>query len=634
MKLQSHGAVWRALGGALVFLAFAAGSSRAQDGGTEPIFSTLGGVGSRAIGLGGAFTSLADDGSALYWNPAALRNVQDKQIMAMYMPISGDFADGTTFTYLGAVYPTLSAGAWGIGFLRASSSFEGFDAASVPLGTQDYSETHVLLGYAFERRDGFLMGALASGVNFKIANQQVAGASGTSAGIDLGFRYSPNFAKSLSVGLNFQDLAAPAYKLNVQDDIVPMKVLAGLGYTYVLKNQSALRVMVQADMPAEADMSLHAGVEYAFARYVSLRVGMDDSNITFGLGVIVSSFGLDYAFLGADADATRQPVTFSARWGNSLNDQRAMLERNQAARDQEMIQKTFTARIEQHRKQAKENEAAGNNLLAIDEWKIVLEFVPGDPEATSRIEALNRSVIDEQSRVTRDAEKQAIISTHFSQGLQFYQENDYVGSRGQWRAVLAIDPTHVEAQSYLKATQEKIDEQLASRVRQARQHEAGGRLTQAIGEWNNVQLLDPENAEAKASIERMRRRIESQSQDLQEAANQLRVVTLYDSSLHDFNEGRYSQAMEGCRELLRIQPNHEGAQDLLAMTKRKMTPLTKDEEAAIRSHYLRGMQFFSKDQYQEAIVEWEKILAIDPTNESVKRNVEEAKQRLKQLGRS
>jgi cytochrome c-type biogenesis protein CcmH/NrfG len=46
------------------------------------------------------------------------------------------------------------------------------------------------------------------------------------------------------------------------------------------------------------------------------------------------------------------------------------------------------------------------------------------------------------------------------------------------------------------------------------------------------------------------------------------------------------------------------------------------------------MQFFAKDQYKEAIVEWEKILAIDPTNESVRRNVDEAKQRLKQLGRS
>jgi cytochrome c-type biogenesis protein CcmH/NrfG len=43
------------------------------------------------------------------------------------------------------------------------------------------------------------------------------------------------------------------------------------------------------------------------------------------------------------------------------------------------------------------------------------------------------------------------------------------------------------------------------------------------------------------------------------------------------------------------------------------------------------MQFFAKDQYAEAIAEWEKILEIDPTNESVQRNIEEARQRLRQL---
>ncbi len=628
LRLGGRRMVW----GALVLVLFAADPSRAQDGGTQPVFST--GVGSRAIGLGGAFVSLADDASSIYWNPAALRNVQDKQFMGMYMPLSGEFADGTAFTYLGAVYPTLGAGSWGVGFLRASSQFEGFDATSVPTGTQDYSETQLLLGYAFERKDAFLMGALSTGMSVKIAIQQIAGLSGTAAGIDLGFRYHPNFAKRVAIGINLQDLVGPTYKLNVEDDTVPMTVLAGLGYTYVLRNQSAFRVMIQADLPQEADVSLHAGVEYAFARYASLRVGLDGSDLTFGLGVNVSSFGLDYAFLGRDVGANTQPVTFTGHWGNTLDEQRQEIAIQQAARDQELIQQAFTQRIEQHRNRAKQSESAGNLLTAVDEWKIVLEFVPGDAEATERLDALNRALIEDQSRATRDAEKQAVINTHFEQGLRFYQEDDYVRARDQWHAVLDIDSTHAEAESYLQRTQAKIDEQLSTRVRQARQLEAEGRLTQAIGEWNNVQLLSPGNAEAQVSIERIRRRIESQSKDLQDAATQLRVVTLYDSSLHDFNEGKYEKAMDELQELLRIQPNHEAARTLLAMTNRKLTPLTKEEETSIRTFYLNGMQFFSKDQYTEAIAEWEKILAIDPTNESVKRNIDEAQQRLKQLGRS
>jgi tetratricopeptide (TPR) repeat protein len=231
-------------------------------------------------------------------------------------------------------------------------------------------------------------------------------------------------------------------------------------------------------------------------------------------------------------------------------------------------------------------------------------------------------------------EKQTIINTHFSQGLRLYQENDYVGSREQWRAILAVDSTHAEAGDYLKRTQDKIAEQLTGSIRRARQLEGRGRLTQAVSEWNNVQVLDPDNAEAQRSIDRIRRKIESQSQDLEEAATRLRVVNLYDTALQDFNQGDYQRAMDGLTELLRLQPGHEEARRLQAMTKRKMTPLTEEEEAAIRRFYLRGMQFFSKDQYREAIAEWEKILEIDPTNESVRRNIEEAKQRLEELGRS
>lgn len=38
------------------------------------------GVGARAIGLGGAFSAVADDGSALFWNPAGIARLDASQI--------------------------------------------------------------------------------------------------------------------------------------------------------------------------------------------------------------------------------------------------------------------------------------------------------------------------------------------------------------------------------------------------------------------------------------------------------------------------------------------------------------------------------------------------------------------------
>ena len=103
-------------------------------------------------------------------------------------------------------------------------------------------------------------------------------------------------------------------------------------------------------------------------------------------------------------------------------------------------------------------------------------------------------------------------------------------------------------------------------------------------------------------------------------------------ALTQFNDQDFPGAMTSINELLRLESGHEDAKTLQLMTQRKLTPLTGMEEAEIRRLYLRGMRFYSNNEYTEAIAEWQKILTIDPTNESVRRNIKEAKGRLSQLG--
>ena len=48
----------------------------------------LSGVGSKAIGMGGAFRGLADDWSAAYWNPAGLTQLEESQLTGMLVFLS------------------------------------------------------------------------------------------------------------------------------------------------------------------------------------------------------------------------------------------------------------------------------------------------------------------------------------------------------------------------------------------------------------------------------------------------------------------------------------------------------------------------------------------------------------------
>lgn len=618
---------------ACVLLSPAHAAAGDGDAGTQSVFTL--GAGSRGISLGRAYSTLADDADAIYWNPAALRNVQSKQFSLMYMPLYGDFTDATYISFA-FVYPTLGAGAFGVGFMRVGSTFDRYDEYSRPLGEGQYSESQFMIGYAFERRLGLVGGRLATGASFKIANQKVDPFSSTAPGMDLGFRYVPDFAKALALAVNFQDLVGAEHKLNTEADRTARTIMVGAGYTKAFANGSALRLMVQFDAPEKADAKLHAGAEFAFSKFVALRVGVDDGNFSFGLGLTTNAlgmgYGLDYAFLNRETAGSSHPVTFSASYGSTLDEERAALAEQRRREDEEVVRRAFVARVQEHRDKALAHESRENYMGALDEWKIVLELEPGDAQAQERLSSLQARVVEEQDRAVRDRANQAEISARFTQGLEFYTKNDWLKARDEWLAVIAIDSTHAEAKEYLARTQVEIDKQISERAARATRLEQAGRLTEAMGEWANVQALDPGSARARQSIDRIRRKIEEQSQSLDQASRRLEIVNLYDGALQAYNRGEYQSAMTSLDRVLALEPGHEEAKNLRAMARRKLTPLTKAEEDRIRSLYLSGMQFFSKDEYAKAVDEWQKILEIDPTNDSVKRNIEEAKERLRQLG--
>ena len=609
----------------IALLVLAPAAVRAQDGGTTSPFSI--GAGSRGISLGRSFVTLADDASAPYWNPAALKNVQQMQFSAMYLPsLFGDYF-GADYAYLGFVYPTLSAGSFGIGYTHVGTTFDRFDEFHRPEGEGNYAESQLLVSYAVQRHVGWFFGTLAMGASFKINRQTVDPFSSTAPGVDVGLLYTPDSMQKLKLGVNLQDIVAPQYKLDLDDDTIDRTIMAGAGYTHGFENGSALHVLLQYDLPERADGKFHAGVEYMFAKYISLRAGFDDNTPTFGLGVGYNNYGLDYAFYSKDEVGSSQAFTVNARFGTTLDERRTALEEARTEEVRAQIRNTVAAQ----RKKAKDFEAKGDYAGALNQWQIVLEFMPDDAEAMQGAATARERVVAEQAAMVRDVENQAVVRTRFAQGLDRFNENDLVGARAEWMAILSVDPQHEGARDYLAQTEQKIGERVAIHMARANQLERENRLTEAIAEWNNVQQYHPDDPEAKAAVTRLRTRIESVTQDYSATQRKLRIVTLYNDALQKYNGGQYADAMKDLGELLSLQPDHADARKLQALAKRKTTPLTDAEKARIRELYLAGMQFFSKDEYAKAIAQWEKILEIDPTNSSVQRSIDEARERTRKV---
>ena len=98
----------------IALLFFCAGSAAAQE---ERAIGNFAGVGVRAMGMGGAFAGVADDFTAVYWNPAGLAQMTRREVQVSFLRNSREnasIADGvagfselsnTRFGSMGFVYP-------------------------------------------------------------------------------------------------------------------------------------------------------------------------------------------------------------------------------------------------------------------------------------------------------------------------------------------------------------------------------------------------------------------------------------------------------------------------------------------------------------------------------------------------
>ncbi len=599
--------------------------SQEGSGGTRSIFAL--GAGSRAIAMGGAFSAIGDDASVLYYNPAALALNPYTAILASHAQLFSGWSDAG-YDFLGFVYPTISAGAFGAGFMTAGTGgIRGFDEWSRETGELTYRENQAIIAYAYTLPWRWA-GAVTAGSSVKILSQRVGDFSDSGTGLDIGLVLRPRWIEGLRLACNLQDIIGADIKLVSVSEKVDRTIMAGAGYTRAFGNGSAISLGLQMDMPERGEKTFRAGAEYRFRDLLAIRAGYDGESITAGLGVGWRGFGFDYGYMSRTDAGSAHPLTVSARIGASVDDRIRVREEQRLAEQERRIQQILMRRIAGHIEAAESYRREGALARSLDELKIALEYDPTNRAVVDTIAVVERAILAAEEERTRDVEKAALINQHFRLGLEHYSASDYIRARSEWRQVLAIDSTNARAAEYLEATEQRLGELAAQHRARALDLEGQGQLAAAIGEWNMVRTITPDSEEARAAVERLNARVDDLSRNYLTAAKRLQVAEFYESAVRAFGEGRYPDAVRQLTELLRIDPNHAEARTLLRRAQRRMTPLSDEEKAQVRSLYIEGMRYFTDGDYLKAVERWQRILEIDPDNESVLRNIGEARKRL------
>lgn len=275
------------------------------------------GVGARALGMGGAFTGVADDATAIYWNPAGLSQLDRPELHMEYSQWIAD-ADRNHLAY---VHP-VSAGT--IGFAVSSLGYpeaDGRDEMGQRNGSFDSRDTAVTLSFARAA-----VGSLSIGVNAKFIQQAIAGESASGMAADFGLHMRGDV---ISAGISVHNLG-PRLKFSTEEYALPLDITAGIGVR--LFDRIHLETDVKRLM-RDRRTSLQCGVEYSVSRRMALRSGYllrafegDDgtdrrdapggtlSGFNMGLGIKLFSLALDYAAVPSSESGELHHFSLSSKF--------------------------------------------------------------------------------------------------------------------------------------------------------------------------------------------------------------------------------------------------------------------------------------------------------------------------------
>ena len=252
------------------------------------------GSGARSLGLGGAFTAIADDATSTIWNPAGLPAVDDLTITLSSARLSLD----RKHNFIGLIKKVGANGGLGLAVVNAGVNDIPSRNADDQAGSSfNYNSNAYSLSYGHD------LGAVSLGASARMLMDSFGDHSSESGfgGADVGLLGS-NSASTFSYGIAARNIGGM-----IAGSELPILIAGGLSYRVLHKNVATFSVDVQheiVELP-ESPTSLHIGTEYLIANTFAIRGGSnlnaDRQRLFVGFGVNVGGLQLDYALKAADS---------------------------------------------------------------------------------------------------------------------------------------------------------------------------------------------------------------------------------------------------------------------------------------------------------------------------------------------
>ena len=277
------------------------------------------GVGARGVAMGESFVAVANDVSALFWNPAGLVQFSEDQAIAAHM----EYVVDIKHDFFGAVYHLSDQDALGASFSSLHMEDMEVTTEAQPFGTGQYfSFGDVAFGLTYSKK---MTDQFSFGTTVRYAEETLDVLKMRSLMVDLGTYYwigigSTRFAVVIS---NFGSDVKPKGSVteysglvvnNFQSFSLPTVFKLGFALDPISDDDQKLTTSLQLNHPNDNSEHFRLGAEYGWRNTFFIRGGVkrtigqplfgadatSEESVSFGAGVRVqagiSTINADYAY--------------------------------------------------------------------------------------------------------------------------------------------------------------------------------------------------------------------------------------------------------------------------------------------------------------------------------------------------
>jgi hypothetical protein len=311
-----------------IFMLQSIGFSQVTKTGTTAAKFLSIGIGARANAMGGAFTSVVNDASALYWNPAGAADLTRYEAMFTYTSLYKDL--NINLNYFALVIPAEELGSFGVSVTALDYGDMDVTTEYYPEGTgEKFSAASYAFGLTYARH---ITGDFTVGATVKYITESIFNSSANGVAFDVGTKFKTPFfgVKFASIITNYgskmqitgEDLlirhdadpirhgnneSVDAYYKTDKFEL-PLRLQIGISKDIEFFDGQSLTIAVDATHPNDNSEYVNIGGELSFLdNLISFRGGYkglflkdNQEGLTLGAGLDyalgIFSVGFDYSY--------------------------------------------------------------------------------------------------------------------------------------------------------------------------------------------------------------------------------------------------------------------------------------------------------------------------------------------------